>query len=317
MLKKMFRVLLLCLALNTSWVLAQAEPSMADIYAAAQSGQLDKAQTMIQQVLVSHPHSAKAHYVRAELFAREGKGRLAQESLLEAERLSPGLTFAKADAVSALKAQIAELGARAGSVQSSAHTGPAASPSAGPAATNASTTAGNVAGGNNTLMWLALAGGVGLLVLLALRSRQQAGAGGRGSAVAGAAGAGATYSTAPVAGNVLSGSQAFGRTAGGAYPTPSPTPSAEPSMGSRIMGGVATGLAVGAGVMAAEAIGRRLMDHDEPASRGHDVSSAGSSAPGGDFTPLNTNADMGGSNFGVADGGWDDGGGDAGSDWDQ
>ena len=302
MLKKMFRVLLLCMALNTSWVLAQAEPSMADIYAAAQSGQLDKAQTMIQQVLVSHPHSAKAHYVRAELFAREGKGRLAQESLLEAERLSPGLTFAKADAVSALKAQIAELGARAGSVQSSAHTGPAASPSAGPAATNASTTAGNAAGGNNTLMWLALAGGVGVLVVLALRSRQQAGA---------------TYSTAPVAGNVLSGSQAFGRTAGGAYPIPSPTPSAEPSMGSRIMGGVATGLAVGAGVMAAEAIGRRLMDHDEPASRGHDVSSAGSSAPGGDFTPLNTNADMGGSNFGVADGGWDDGGGDAGSDWDQ
>ena len=73
MVKNAFRIVLLCLALSTSWVMAQSEPSMAEVYAAAQAGQLDKAQTMIQQVLVSHPNSAKAHYVRAELWAREGK----------------------------------------------------------------------------------------------------------------------------------------------------------------------------------------------------------------------------------------------------
>jgi hypothetical protein len=85
------------------------------------------------------------------------------------------------------------------------------------------------------------------------------------------------------------------------------------------MGGVATGLAVGAGVMAAEAIGRRLMEHDEPTSRGHEVSGAGAgvAGAGSDFTPFNTNSDMGGSNFGVTDGGWDDGGSETGSDWDQ
>ena len=80
------------------------------------------------------------------------------------------------------------------------------------------------------------------------------------------------------------------------------------------MGGVVTGLAVGAGVMAAEAIGRNLM--------GHHNSTAGQSnnLSNNDVQPINRNPDMGGSNFGVDDGGsWDDAGsGDAGSgsDWD-
>jgi hypothetical protein len=303
MLKQSLRILLLSLALSTSWAMAQPEPSMADVYAAAQAGQVDKAQTMIQQVLVSHPNSAKANYVRAELFAREGKLKLAQESLQEAERLSPGLHFAKPEAVSALKSQLGELAAHSGSARSAASAVPSAS---APASTNSN---------NNTVMWLVLAGGVVLLVVLAVRSRQQAA--GAGYPTAAPAGPYGPVGPAGPGGNGLSGPQTFGHPAGAAYPAQT----AEPSMGSRIMGGVATGLAVGAGVMAAEAIGRRLMDHDEPGARGHDASGAGYSG-GQQFTPMdtNTNADMGGSNFGVSDGGWDDaGGGDSGgsSDWDN
>jgi hypothetical protein len=85
-------------------------------------------------------------------------------------------------------------------------------------------------------------------------------------------------------------------------------------LGGRIMGGVATGLAVGAGVMAAEAIGRNLMGNH---NAGTNVNEA---APGGSYEPVNTNADMGGNNFGMNDTAWDDGGSaDAGGggDWDN
>jgi hypothetical protein len=284
MLNKVIRIFLLCLALNTSWALAQ-EPTMAEVYAAAQAGQMDKAQTLIQQVLISHPRSAKAHYVRAELFAREGNVRLAQESLQEAERLAPGLPFANHEAVSALKAQIGQLATRPGHVNS---TTPVAVASTG--------------NPSSPLPWLLLAGGVALLGFWFLRHRTTA------STATAPASPAATQS----ASNSLSGPQTFGQSVGAGYPAPSP----EPGMGSRIMGGVATGLAVGAGVMAAEAIGRRLMDRDEPVSHTH--GNTGIPASDNTVMPFDTNTDMGGRNFGIADDSWDAGvDTGSGSDWDN
>src|ERR1700736_5079560 len=52
-----------------------ADPTMNQIYDAAAAGHLDQAQQMITQVLADHPNSAKAHYVQAELYAKEGKPR--------------------------------------------------------------------------------------------------------------------------------------------------------------------------------------------------------------------------------------------------
>ena len=63
-LRQPFRLLLACLALAIAGLglnapaLAQAEPTMNQIYQAAQSGKLDQAQTMVQQVLILHPNSA-------------------------------------------------------------------------------------------------------------------------------------------------------------------------------------------------------------------------------------------------------------------
>lgn len=83
-----------------------AEPTMKQIYQAATTGHLDQAQQMITEVLANHPGSAKAHWVQAELFAKEGKGNLARSEVLEAERLNPGLTEFSPKSVRELKVQL-------------------------------------------------------------------------------------------------------------------------------------------------------------------------------------------------------------------
>jgi hypothetical protein len=92
---------------------ADADPTMDQIYSAAAGGHLDQAQQMINQVLADHPTSAKAHYVQAELYAREGKTGLARSELSTAEQLKPGLPFANPRSVQELKAQ---LGLRTGAM---------------------------------------------------------------------------------------------------------------------------------------------------------------------------------------------------------
>ena len=79
---------------------------MGQIYSAAASGHLDQAQQMITQVLADHPGSAKAHFVQAELYAKEGKTALARSELGAAEQLKPGLPFASPRSVQELKAQL-------------------------------------------------------------------------------------------------------------------------------------------------------------------------------------------------------------------
>ena len=97
-----FRWLLLAAFLSSGLAMAQQEPTMNQIYAAAQAGNIDQAQVMVQQVLVAHPKSAKAHFVQSELFARQGNVPKAREALSEAQRLAPGLPFAKPEAVTSL-----------------------------------------------------------------------------------------------------------------------------------------------------------------------------------------------------------------------
>ena len=90
-------------SLSVAW----AEPTMNQVYEAAQAGHLDQAQTMMQQVLVAHPNSAKAHFVEAELLARQGQMARAREELAQADKLEPGLPFAKPESVSHLRTQLA------------------------------------------------------------------------------------------------------------------------------------------------------------------------------------------------------------------
>ncbi len=93
-------------AVMASPAFADADASMDQIYTAAAAGHLDQAQEMITKVLADYPSSAKAHYVQAELYSKEGKNALARSELGVAEQLKPGLPFASPRAVQELKAHL-------------------------------------------------------------------------------------------------------------------------------------------------------------------------------------------------------------------
>ena len=293
--------LLVAAMLSAGFAMAQAEPTLNEVYATAHAGKLDQAQVMIQQVLVSHPKSAKAHFVRAELYARQGDLVRARESLAIADKLLPGLGFAKPEAVQALRTELA--GRSAPSAQNSLAPSPvnAAANTAytRPVQYNSPQQAPSSSWGLPLLLaGIAIAAGYFIFRRRVPDSVPQAG------------------SYGPQQGG-LNGPQTFGMGSGGGMPGGYPPAGGYPQqagsgLGGRIMGGVATGLAVGAGVMAAEAIGRNLMGHHNNA----DASQPDNST----YQPIgNSNPDMGGADFGINDGGsWDSGGGsDGGGDWDN
>lgn len=290
------RWLTIAALVSGGWAMAQnAEPSLNQVYEAAHAGKLEQAQVMMQQVLVAHPNSAKAHFVQAELSAGLGNLARAKEELALADKLAPGLPFAKPEAVHKLRAQLNNGSSALAPVHSAspAQAGKAPEPA------------------GSSFPWglaLALGGGVAAFAIYAWGKKSSP----------------AVQPQYPAAGtgSGLSGPQTFG--AGPAYgqqPYAQPAPYGQAPVGSgiggRVMGGLATGLAVGAGVMAAQAIGKSLMGNDEHPS--HPNAAADNS-----YQPIASNNDFGGDNFGVNDGGsWDDGGGtfasnDGGSnDWDS
>ncbi len=87
------------------------DPTVSQVYDAARAGHLDQARQMMNQVLANHPHSARAHYVAAEVDADLKNFGEAREELKTAEQIDPGLQFANAEAVAALRR---EIGASAG-----------------------------------------------------------------------------------------------------------------------------------------------------------------------------------------------------------
>ncbi len=93
-------------------VLGQADPTLHEIYQAAETGHLDQAQRMVYQVLRDHPQSAKAHYVAAELYARERNLPAARQELSRAQSLEPGLPFARPDSVQRLQRELGAADAR-------------------------------------------------------------------------------------------------------------------------------------------------------------------------------------------------------------
>lgn len=95
--------------------LAFAEATLPQVYQAVQSGQMAQADAMMKEVLQNHPNSAKAHYVAAELYLKEGKVDAARNHFLKAENLAPGLPFAQAESVQKLQAQLATAASTGGS----------------------------------------------------------------------------------------------------------------------------------------------------------------------------------------------------------
>ena len=94
-------LLLSCTVCTTA--LAQPDPTLEQVYSAARGGHIQQALQMMQPVLRDHPDSPKAHYVEAELLANQGEVNGARRELAAAEHLSPGLPFARPEAVQGLR----------------------------------------------------------------------------------------------------------------------------------------------------------------------------------------------------------------------
>jgi len=302
--------------LSFGFAMAQSEPTLKQIYAEAQAGRLEQAQVMMQQVLVAHPGSAKAHFVQAELSARQGKMSHAREALATAEKLAPGLPFAKPEAVQALRTQLA------------AKSSPPANnaPSSRAPATAAPVAYSSPVSSSSSFPWglaLALGGGAIAIAIFLMRKKPtpefmpQAAYPNPGAMQGGLNGQQGFGMGNNMAGGAMApgyGQPAYGQPG---YGQPGYGQPAGSGIGGRVMGGLATGLAVGAGVMAAQAIGKSLMGNDAPA---HQPDSAANNG----YEPFAGNNDLGGQNFGVNDSGsWDDGGalassdGGGGGDWDS
>jgi tetratricopeptide (TPR) repeat protein len=100
-------VSLLASALVLSVSSSAAEPTIHEVYVAAEAGKYTEAQTMMNQVLQAHPNSSTVHFVEAELLVKQGKFAAALQSLRKAEELSPGLPKVKPEAVGELKKALA------------------------------------------------------------------------------------------------------------------------------------------------------------------------------------------------------------------
>ena len=218
---------LAALALGVSVLVAPmamaADASINDVYAAAQAGQVDKALDMMAPVLKDHPNSAKAHYVEAELLARAGRLSEARAELASAEKIQPGLGFAKPGAVNALKRQLA------GNVAAAPMGAPVVAPEAE----------------RSHFPWLAVIVGGGLLfVLLGFLRRRSAAAQPYPQQMSGGFPGSPGYNPAgPSYGAPGYGAPGYGAPQQG-------------GMGSGIIGNLAAGAAAGAGFAA----GERLID---------------------------------------------------------
>jgi len=202
-----------------------AEPSRHEIYEAATTGHLDQAQKMIDQVLKDHPTSAEAHYIAAEVYAREGNFGVARTQLAQAEQIDPSDAFAKPEAVRALKAELAGSPARA--------------------ATGGGYLAPVRSEPTHSFPFFPVLLLVGLIAIVWMVVRRRS--------------APAVYSGYPAAGG-----PGAPYAAGPGYgPGYGPTPMGGGGIGSGIAGGLASGLAVGAGVVAGEELAHHFLDGGE------------------------------------------------------
>jgi hypothetical protein len=216
-------VLLLAVFLTNGIALADNSPTLDQVYQAAHAGRLDDAQKMMDKVLKEHPNSAKAHFVEAELSAKQGQIGNAEDELKTAERLKPDLSFANPQAVQDLKNRIAATHRVSQSPSGSYQAEP-----------------------SNNFPWGLLLLGVGVIavivfVMRAMNSRNPA-----------------TFPSNYQPGMQNASASPLPMQPYGAGMAP--MGSAGGGIGSGIMGGLATGAAVGVGMVAGEALAHHFMD---------------------------------------------------------
>jgi hypothetical protein len=222
---------------------------------------------MMQKVLQDHPNSGKAHYVEAELLAKQGHLAAAGTELNTAERLAPGLAFAKPQAVQELKARIADVRPNPVSVDG------ARSP-------------------NGEFPWTMLLLGIASIGLIFFLFRAMSS---RNSPAT-------NYMPASPSAYPGGASGPMGQP----YPGGMPNAPAGGGLGSGIMSGLVTGAAVGAGMVAGEALVHHFMDGNSAGAVNHtapvaDSWGASSNDMGGNDFGIADNSSSWDDNSSVAD----------------
>ncbi len=272
---------LVLMGLSASHALA-ADPSMSEVYKAAESGNFAQANAMMKQVLSDHPNSGKAHFVNAELMAKEGRIEAARDELQIAEKLAPGLPGIKPEAVSGLKAR---LSAPPPAVAQNNNYAPVAQHSS--------------SNSSSILPWVigfAVVAFIFFVYRMFARPQQ-------------------VYMPQPQYGNMGPTPMGGGVPMGQPY---GPAPMGGGGMGSGIMGGLVTGAAVGAGMVAGEALMHNVLgEHGNSNQGGFAPNNNNNNGFQDNGYPSQSggNYDMGGNNFGVQDSSsWDDSSSGGGSD---
>ena len=269
--RKVLAGLAFVLATSVAW----AVPSEQQVKDAIGQGNYTQAQSMMAEVVADKPNSAKAHYIYAEVLARNGAFGKASEEAAKARTLDPKIGFTDPEKFRSFEQTLTREQNQVRPTRTSTTTQTA--PSYG--------TSNATGGGIPGWVWL-----VGLLVIGVMLYR-----GFMRSRAAAAGGGPATYGSAGPAGmnpGYGPGGAPYGPGPGG-YP-------AQPGRGSGLLG---TGLAVAGGVAGGMMLGEMLHRHDGAAG------SAGSGLiPDASASELeNRSIDFGNGND------WDSGGGGGGS----
>ena len=263
----LFKLIVLSIIAGTI-AFADNVPTIHQIYQAVESGDLNSAHQMAVQVLKEHPDSAKAHFVDAEILVRQGHASEAKNELKIAEKLAPGLPFAKPQAVESLKQLLDN-----------------------PSTTHKSTAMGTAHSSNQPFPWMMVILGLGaiLLIWLAIRAFSTR-----------------NTSTYPAQNNGNNGVGGYPNQNNSNNPQPGfgaaqqPYPQQSGGLGSGIMTGLATGAAAGVGIVAGEALMHHFMDGS--------TTSPHENMNNQSFVNNNPSSDdMGGNDFGIKDdSSWDD-----------
>lgn len=118
--------ILFALALSASLTgvaMAEADVSPAMVKQALASGDYHQAEQELNQVVAQHPDSAKAHYVLAQVLAKEGNLQGARQQLAQAAQIDPAIHFTSQERYNAFRAELGQAmgelsGHRAASVTS-------------------------------------------------------------------------------------------------------------------------------------------------------------------------------------------------------
>ena len=270
-------------------VAADNEASIHQVYLAAEAGKFTEAQAMMDKVLRDHPNSGTAHFVEAELLAKQGKYGPARTELATAERLAPGLPKQKPEAVQSLKALLA---GQQGASRPVAYAQQPVAYQAAPAP-------------QHSFPWGLLIIGVALIAFILFAVRFMARRAAAPSYTLNGGGPASYGSPQP-----QPQPQPYGYN-GGPGATMGPMGgTGGGGIGSGIMGGLATGAAVGAGMVAGEALMHHFTDGDRSAAGQVPAYQPVAQPPA--EVPYD---DMGGNDFGSTDNSsWDDNSGGGGND---